>query len=153
MCSSALWTSRPSSILIMGPTHLSFLDRFHLTRLKVVVLSVASSRLVLPVMCDSMPAFAPFIILHVCSSRTQASEPYVSIEQHADLYSLIFSLSDSSSAPQICRSFPALDTAIATRRFTSGVWSPSAWKRLPRYSKIQQFLIICSPQNTFSSSF
>ena len=64
-------------------------------------------------MCDNMPVFAPFISLHVCTSRTHASDPYVSNEQHADLYSLSFSFSDSSSAVQICRSLPALATAIA----------------------------------------
>ena len=67
------------------PSHLNLLALIQLTTSNVLVSGVASSCLVLPVMCVSIAAFAPLSILHVASFSVQASDPYTNIEQTADL--------------------------------------------------------------------
>ena len=69
----------------MCPSHLLRRARIHHRRLKVVVLLDASSCLVRLVICDSIYALAPFIILHVLLSSGHASDPYVIMEQQPDM--------------------------------------------------------------------
>ena len=64
---------------------------------------------------------------------------------HAAVYSLSLRVRVSVVDAQMCHTAAALALAIATRRRTSGMWLPSHWTRLPRYSTRQQFLTTLSP--------
>lgn len=59
----------------MCPAHLRRLTRIHARILKDVVVVEASSWFGFLVMCDSMNAFTPLIILCVCSYNRHTSEP------------------------------------------------------------------------------
>lgn len=85
ICLTACLIILSSFIRRMWPSHFFRRARIHHRRLKVVVALEASSCLVRPVICDSMYALAPFIILHVSSSSGHASDPYVSMEQQPDM--------------------------------------------------------------------
>ena len=137
---------------MMCPRYRFRLALIHMIMLKVVVLSEASSLRVLPVMCESIPALAPLITLHVIVFRVHASEPYARIEQHPAMYSRILRSNSRFSACRICLSFPARVCAIAILRLTSGIWSPFARRMDPRYSKDQQFTTFSSPHITCGRS-
>ena len=82
MCLAAWKRSRCSECCLvsswsrsMWPTQRRRLARIQLMMLKVVVRLLASSCLDLFVMWESIIAFAPFMIAHVCASRCHASDP------------------------------------------------------------------------------
>lgn len=94
-----------SSIWRICPIHWCRRARIHTTKSKVDVALLASSCLVLPVMCESIDALDPFNTLWTSMVRRQASLPYVSIEQYAETYRRSFSDKFMPSADQICVDF------------------------------------------------
>ena len=71
------------------------------------------------------------------------------MEHHPDIYSRSLRSSSSSLDPRMCLSWPALAFAFAILLRTSGIWSPSACCREPRYRNCHEFLTWRLPQHTF----
>ena len=147
----ALKRSLSSSSLKICPSHCSRRALMDRTRLNVHDSSIASWRIVLPVMTLSIRLFAPFIFLRIASVMNHASDPYVITEHTLAIY--------NRSLSRMCRLFdfhmwrilPNRCVAIATLRWTSAIWPPSASKTEPRYLKRQQLSASRSPHRTLGN--
>ena len=96
-----------------------------------------------------MRAFAPFNMAVVLLSRAHASQPYVSMEHTAVLYTFNFSPSEMSELNTL-RSLPMRVAAMAILRFISHSSLPSAVKIDPKYLNLYTLLSALPSQNTWS---
>ena len=102
---------------------------------------------------DKHLAFAPLIVARVCSSRCQASLPYVIIEVTADLYIDNFIARLSALLSKIARSAPHLAIASAILLLMSLICDPSTVKIVPRYLNQAALSSFAPSQCTFGSFF
>ena len=125
-----LLTSQSALIRSMWPRYLSLRFRMAKTRSKSGFLAVSLYHL--PVILLRHLLLNPFNILLTFRVSSHASQPCVSVEQTANLYSLSFS--DSGSLWSLQRLLSSLKAAcaISILCLTSTVQSPSAWVLQPR---------------------
>ena len=123
------------------------------TRSNVLVLALASTWALLPVICDRQRALHPFSMARVLSVKLHASLPYVRIEPTAARYILIFSLRGIALEPKTCLRSPHLLSARAHLLFTSCSWVPSAEKMDPRYLKLNTFFNLKPSHSTLAFAF
>ena len=130
----------------MCPSHFALTALIVATTPYVLVDAVASSCTVLPVICESILLLYPFSVRCTLGVKCHASDPYTKREHTPVLYIRSFSFTGIVLAPQICRSLPAVCSAIAILTRTSCIWSPSARICDPKYFIVHTFSSFLSSQ-------